>query len=229
MASAAEMEAAMMNCKARAGLAMLLAGLLASPALAQSAGSSAAPAAAVSDSQGASGAMGPGMMGRGMWGQGGMGQAGMGQAGMGRGMWGQGGMGRMGMGPWGMARHVEGWLAFLKTELKVTDAQQKLWDRVAAALRANAHAVTEMRRTMMATAAAATLPERLAAREKLLTARLDALRTYKGAVDPFYAALSEAQKKTADDLMPAFMGIGRAMMGGGGMMGGGPMGRMGAR
>ena len=37
-----------------------------------------------------------------------------------------------------MAGHVEGRLAFLKTELKITDAQLPLWNAVAEAIRANA-------------------------------------------------------------------------------------------
>ena len=37
-----------------------------------------------------------------------------------------------------MAGHVEGRLAFLKTELKITDAQLPLWNAVADAVRANA-------------------------------------------------------------------------------------------
>src|SRR5438105_1032981 len=35
-------------------------------------------------------------------------------------------------------RHIEGRLAFLRAELKITDAQAPLWDRVAAALRERA-------------------------------------------------------------------------------------------
>ncbi len=203
----------MTNRKTSIALATVMVGLLASPAFAQSTGSTSPQPQAAPESQAAP-AM-PGdmpMMGQGMMGPGMMGQ------GMGR--------GRMGMGQWGMGRHVEGWIAFLKTELKITPAQEKQWDAVADAMRANAQSMRGMRSQMMATAGtAATLPDRLAAREKLLSARLDGLRKYKAAVDPFYASLSDAQKKTADELMPGMMGQGM----GGGMMGGGMMGRMGMR
>src|SRR5215831_15280409 len=48
-------------------------------------------------------------------------------------------MARDGMAMMGaMARHVEGRLAFLKTELKITDAQLPLWNALADAMRANA-------------------------------------------------------------------------------------------
>lgn len=42
-----------------------------------------------------------------------------------------------------MAGHVEGRFAFLKTELKITDAQLPLWNAVADAMRANAKSMSE--------------------------------------------------------------------------------------
>jgi len=59
-------------------------------------------------------------------------------------------MGRDGMAMMGaMARHVEGRLAFLKTELKITDAQLPLWNAVADAMRANAKSMGDMAGGMM--------------------------------------------------------------------------------
>jgi LTXXQ motif family protein len=75
---------------------------------------------------------------------------------------GQDGMGGMAM----MAGHVEGRLAFLKTELKITDAQLPLWNAVADAIRANAETMGAMSDGMMGSAQSATLPEKLALREK---------------------------------------------------------------
>ncbi len=49
----------------------------------------------------------------------------------------RGGMGRLGMMS-AEASHVEGRIAFLKTELRITDAQLPLWNAVADALRDNA-------------------------------------------------------------------------------------------
>ncbi len=51
-------------------------------------------------------------------------------------------MGQYGMGM--MTGHVEGRLAFLKTELKITDAQLPLWNKFADAVRDNAKAMKEM-------------------------------------------------------------------------------------
>ena len=85
--------------------------------------------------------------------------------GMMRMMMGQDGMGGMAM----MAGHVEGRLAFLKTELKITDAQLPLWNAVADAIRANAKTMGAMSDGMMGSAQSATLPEKLALREKMMT------------------------------------------------------------
>ena len=106
-----------------------------------------------------------------------------------------------------MAGHVEGRLAFLKTELKITDAQLLLWNAVADAIRANAKGMGAAAEGMMGSTQAASLPDKLATREKMLAARLEALRKLKAAVDPLYAALSDEQKKTADELIMGPMGM----------------------
>jgi len=115
-------------------------------------------------------------------------------------------MGQDGMGM--MSGHAEGRVAFLKAELKITDAQLPLWNAVADAIRANAKGMSEMMSGMMGRSqSTATLPEKLAAREKMMTAHLEALRKFKGAVDPLYAALSDEQKKTADEVLIGPMGM----------------------
>jgi hypothetical protein len=146
----------------------------------------------------AAGMQGPGMQG----GAGGM-------MGMMRMMMGQDGMGGMSM----MAGHVEGRLAFLKTELKITDAQLPLWNAVADAIRANAKSMSEMMSggMMGSSQTTATLPEKLALREKMMTTHLEAFRRLKAAVDPLYAALSPEQKKSADELLIGPMGMGMMM------------------
>ena len=109
--------------------------------------------------------------------------------------------------PGAMARYVEGRLAFLKTELKITDAQLPLWNAVADAMRANAKSMGDMAGGMMGGSQTATLPDKLAMREKMMTAHLEALRKFKAAVDPLYAALSDEQEKTADELLIGPMGM----------------------
>jgi LTXXQ motif family protein len=177
------------NC---ASLTLLL-GLLASPALAQQQAHpehhpSATPAPEAA------------MPGQAMPGGGSM-------MGMMRMMMGQDGMGGMPMMA-AMAGHVEGRLAFLKTEWNITDAQLPLWNTFAQAVRDNAKAMQDMMHGgMMGAGQSATLPDKLAMREKMMTAHLDALRKLKTAVDPLYAALSDEQKKTADEIMLTPMGM----------------------
>lgn len=106
-----------------------------------------------------------------------------------------------------MAKHIEGRLAFLKTELKISDAQLPLWNAFAQAMRDNATAMQAMPHAMMGMSKAATLPDKLAERETMLAARLEAVRKLKAAADPLYAALNADQKKTADEIMLSPMGM----------------------
>ena len=106
-----------------------------------------------------------------------------------------------------MAKHIEGRLAFLKTELKITDAQLPLWNAFAQAMRDNAAAMQAMPHAMMGMSKAATLPDKLAERETMLTAHIEAVRKLKAAADPLYAALNVDQKKTADEIMLSPMGM----------------------
>ena len=120
---------------------------------------------------------------------------------------------QMMMGQNGMAGHVEGRIAFIKAELKITDAQQPLWAAVAEAMRANAKGMADMPHGMAMMGGSGTLPERLAAREKAITAHLDGIRRLRTAFDPLSAALSADQKKAADGLMIGPMGVmGMGMM-----------------
>lgn len=118
-------------------------------------------------------------------------------------------MGMMQMMMRGMAGHIEGRIAFLKAELKITDAQMTLWNGVADAMRANAKDMAGMMPMMQSMMQqSGTLPEKLAAREKIMTAHLEAFRKFKAAMEPLYAALSDEQKKTADQLALGPMGMG---------------------
>lgn len=137
--------------------------------------------------QGSMGMMGPGGM--------------MGDSGM-SGMMPMMGMMRMMQGP----AHVEGRIAFLKTELKITDAQSKPFADFAAALRQAAVGMRGNHMGMMGMSNSA-LPQHLEHMEKQLSARLDALRTIKAALTPLYAVLSEEQRKTLAQLHPMFMGM----------------------
>ena len=152
--------------------------------------------------------MGPnGMMGYGP-GYGMMGPNGM----MGYGNMGPGMMGWNGQGAsmcTMMTAHIDGRLAYLKTELKITDAQESLWDAYANAARDNAQAMTARCTTMMSQGGSKTLalPDRLDQHEQFMAAQLDSLRTMNKALKPLYAALSDSQKQVANQLMWGPMGM----------------------
>lgn len=130
-------------------------------------------------------------------------------SGMMRAMMGAGGMEMGADGPMRQMmspEHVEGRIAFLRTELKITDAQQPLWDAVAKALRDNSAASMSMMPAMMGGAmqqgaSQEALPQTLADLERKLSARLDGLRRLKAALEPLYASMDETQKKNADELL----------------------------
>ena len=145
---------------------------------------------------------GPGMMS-----QGGMGPGIMSQGGMGPWMMGSGGFGPAMCAA--MADHVDGRLAYLKAELKITEAQEPLWKAYAAAARDNAKGMLDRCTTMMNPKGAAglSLPDRLDQHEQFMAAQLNSLRAMNKALKPLYAAPSEDQKKAADQMFWGPMGM----------------------
>jgi hypothetical protein len=139
----------------------------------------------------------------GTWGHRGM----MGFGGMGPGMMGWGGSGQAMCSA--MAGHIEGRLAFIKAELKITQDQESLWSAYATAARDDASSMLAHCTTMMSQrgTSAVNLPDRLDQHEQLMAAQLDAVRAMNKALKPLYAALSENQKKTADQLFWGPMGL----------------------
>jgi hypothetical protein len=136
----------------------------------------------------------------------------------------------MAMGPgvmpmMGMGEHVEGSLAFLKAELKITPPQESLWNAFAETIRGNARKMADMspccpgtqgggtmhQGMMSGPGAMPSLPDRLDWQEQALAVRLDALRAMKGVVVPLYAAFSDEQKQTADQLVRWPMRLGMMM------------------
>jgi hypothetical protein len=142
---------------------------------------------------------------------------------MGSGMMGPNGMmGHGGMGPWMMGgsgpsarmcgmmtAHIDGRLAYLKTELKITDAQTSPWNAYAEAARDNAQGMAARCTAMMTTTGATdlSLPDRLDQHEQFMAAQLEATRTMNKALKPLFAALSDGQKQTANQFFGGPMGM----------------------
>jgi periplasmic protein CpxP/Spy len=97
--------------------------------------------------------------------------------------------------------HVEGRLAFLKTELKITDAQSAQWNAFAAVMRQNDEARrTRMRQMRDERGQQTTVMQRLEAGERASTARAEEMRQFVAAFRPLYDSMSDDQKKAADEL-----------------------------
>jgi hypothetical protein len=118
------------------------------------------------------------------------------------------------MGMMGMIDHVEGRIAFLKAELKITEAQMPQWNAFIEALRANARRMSGMPALMMQggmvgqDGASVSAPDRLDRMEKMMTTMLETIKAMKAALAPLYVAFTDEQKKAADQLIRAPMGMG---------------------
>ena len=124
-----------------------------------------------------------------------------------------GGPGHMGMmRMMGMADHVEGRIAFLKAELKITEAQMPQWNAFADVLRENARRMSGVRTTMSGIfgqdSASVSAPDQLNRMEEMISIMLEAVKGTKAALVPLYAVFTEEQEKVADQLIRGPMGMG---------------------
>jgi hypothetical protein len=103
-------------------------------------------------------------------------------------------------------RHIEGRIAFLRAELKITPAQTAQFDKVAAVLRDNAKTAAQMieqaRAERTATPnASRDAVARMNQRVKFAEARVAGMKKLADAFTPLYQSLSDDQKKSADELL----------------------------
>ncbi len=137
-------------------------------------------------------------------------------AGMGRGMGRMGAMAPMhyGMGPRGFGNPsamADARIAYLKSELKITAAQESAWKKFADQAKQRADAMQALR-TEAQGSPQATAPERLDLRNQLMKKRVDQMEKSAAALKDLYAVLSPEQRTIVDQRA----GFGR--MGGRGMM-----------
>jgi len=132
-----------------------------------------------------------------------------------QGRWG----GHMVGGDWSdiMIERIDGRLAYVKTELKITVAEEPQWEAFATAVRAGAEAHNALMQSMHQAFtkrdfAKMTLPERLAFQQGHLEARLEQVKATKDAADKLYSVLNEDQKAVADDVVLPMTGMGPGMM-----------------
>jgi hypothetical protein len=90
-------------------------------------------------------------------------------------------------------------------ELEITNAQDRLWEDFAEALRDFLKA--RSRPSIEGPVRPAALPERLAMLERDLASDLESLRQWKAIIETFYAGLSEEQRRGADQLLAQLFGV----------------------
>ena len=103
--------------------------------------------------------------------------------------------------------HVEGRIAYLKAELKITDAQAAPWNAFADTMRADASAMKAMHEGMGKAPMPTTMPDRMAARRKMMSEHMAMMDRSEASMKALYAALSTGQQTTFDQLMSGPMGM----------------------
>jgi hypothetical protein len=99
-----------------------------------------------------------------------------------------------------VTERIEGRIAFLKTELQITDKQMTDWNVLAEALRSGRQHLVEARKFLVMDDKT-TSADRLARYEGHLTERLEAIKSARAAFVQLYPTLGDAQKQTADAIL----------------------------
>lgn len=105
-----------------------------------------------------------------------------------------------------MGAMVAGRLAYLKSELKITDTQTDAWKGYADAANSRVEMMKGMRQTMMSAMQNGNAVDRMEARIAGMQAMLEAMKAIAPATEALYAVLTDDQKKTADQLIGADCG-----------------------
>ena len=95
---------------------------------------------------------------------------------------------------------VEARIKELQTKLKITPAQEELWSNVAQVMRDNAKTMEALTKARTEGASTMTAIDDLKSYSEIADAHADGLKKFIQAFEPLYAAMSDAQKKSADKL-----------------------------
>ncbi len=98
---------------------------------------------------------------------------------------------------------VDGRIAFLKAELKITPAQEAQWQQVEAAMRENAKTLDQTITTARQNHGNMDAVQRLELREQFAKVRVDNDARLLAAFKPLYASLSPEQQQMANQLVGA--------------------------
>ncbi|GEO40582.1 hypothetical protein SAE02_47300 [Skermanella aerolata] len=115
----------------------------------------------------------------------------------------------MGMGMGMPFEHIEGRLAFLQTEIGITEGQREQWNAFAGALRRNAEVHRTMHDQMMAPDASPPKSwlQKVQGKTRMMSSHAEALKAVETAAGPLYAVLTEDQRQKADSLLSGAMGM----------------------
>lgn len=108
---------------------------------------------------------------------------------------------------------IEGRIAFLRAELRITPAQEPAWEAFAATLRTDAQNMHDMAEKMRGMASGmkqspVSILDRLERHETMLKAHLDHLQRIRTTLKPLYESLDDDQRRSADELItPVAMGM----------------------
>ncbi len=98
------------------------------------------------------------------------------------------------------ADRVEALIKELQTKLKITPAQEELWNNVTGVMRDNAQMMETLIKARSEKAGTMTAIDDLKSYNEMVEAHADAIRKFISAFEPLYAGMSDAQKKAADKL-----------------------------
>ena len=96
---------------------------------------------------------------------------------------------------------VDGRIAFLKAELKITPAQETQWQQVAGAMHANANSLDQAIKMARQDRGSMDAVQRLALREQFAKVRAENDARLLAAFKPLYASLSPEQQQVANQLV----------------------------
>ena len=95
---------------------------------------------------------------------------------------------------------TEAYIKNLQAQLKITPAQEELWNKLTQVMRDNAKTMDALTQARMEKAKAMTAVEDLKYYSEITQAHADGLKNFIPAFEALYASMSDEQKKDADTL-----------------------------
>ena len=101
----------------------------------------------------------------------------------------------------GMSAYADGRVAYLKTELAITETQEPVWATYATALKRHLNRMLESEQTIMQVLEAKTPVERMRSYIKVMENRVSSLKELEPSLAELYSALSPDQQERSDEVL----------------------------